>query len=124
MLVTYITWWYSRGLLKFFKYCRAYIVILADTLSLKIALSSFFSPWKKDATSTQGQSLDVRFKIWGSNLISRGFGMVIKFFVIVTFLLVFVVLLVLEIIAFILWLAFPLLIVEAFLFGFFYLLSA
>lgn len=124
MLVEYITWWYSRGLLKFGKYCRAYVIVLADTFSLKIAVSTFFSAWKKDATPTQGQPLDVRFKIWGSNLISRGFGMVIKLFTIVAFLLVFIILAILEIIALILWLLLPLLIVEIFLFGLFYLISA
>ncbi|MFH2105170.1 MAG: hypothetical protein ABII72_02950 [Parcubacteria group bacterium] len=124
MLVEYVTWWYSRGLLRFFKYCRACIVILADAFSLKVAISTFFAPWKKDSTPTQGQPLDVRFRIWGFNLIARGFGMMIKFFTIFVFLIVFAVLVILETIAFIIWLVFPLLIVEMFLLGFFYLLGA
>ncbi|NQV13015.1 MAG: hypothetical protein HQ530_01795 [Parcubacteria group bacterium] len=124
MIIEYVTWWYSRGLLRFFKYCRAYIVILADAFSLKVAISTFFAPWKKDSTPTQGQSLDVKFRIWGFNLIARGFGMIIKFFTTIVFLLVFLILVILEIIAFIVWLAFPFLIVEMFLLGFFYLLGA
>ncbi|MBU1178032.1 hypothetical protein KJ903_02330 [Patescibacteria group bacterium] len=123
MLVEYITWWYSQGLLKLFKYLKAFIVILANVFSVRMAVTTFFAPWKRDNTPTKGQPLDVKFKIWGFNLIARGFGMVIKFFVLVVFLLVFVILLALEVAVSLLWLFLPFLVAEIFLLGIFYLQS-
>ena len=123
MIVDYISWWYTRGLARLLKYLKAYIIILADSLSLRVVITTFFKPWKRDARPTSKMSLDQRFRIWGFNLIARGFGMVIKFFTLVIFLILFLALVILEILAFIIWLLMPLLIIEALVLGIFYLLK-
>jgi len=123
MVIDYISWWYTRGIVKLLKYLKAYVIILADTFSLRIVITTFFSPWKRDARPTSKLSLDQRFRIWGFNLIARCFGMVIKFFTLIVFLVLFVILVILEILIFIIWLLLPLLIIEALVLGVFYLLK-
>jgi hypothetical protein len=121
ILADYIIWWYTAGLVKLFKYLKAFILILADSFSLKMILTTFFKPWKKDVTPTGGLPLSVRFKVWGFNLISIGFGMVIKFFAFIAFLICFLALICLEITAFAVWIFLPLLAIETLVIGIIYL---
>lgn len=106
----YFYWWYTQGFLRFLKYLKSFIVILADVFSVRILVRTFFQPWKRDMSPTKGLSLDRIIKVWGWNLIARGFGMVIKGATFLVFLVIFLILLFIEIILIITWLLYPLVI--------------
>jgi len=116
-LLDYIQWWYSYGLVRMFKYLRAFIFILADTFSVKILVTTFFAPWRRDVVSTEGMSLQERFGVWGMNLIARLFGMFIKFITFLIFLVCFIVLIVFEAAVILVWLLLPMLLVEGIVVG-------
>lgn len=111
LILDYFLWWYSTGLLRLLKYLKAFILILADLFSVRVLVTTFWEPWKRDVTPTKGLSLDRKFQVWLWNLISVFFGMFIKGFVFLVFLVCFVVLLIVEIAIFFIWLFFPALIV-------------
>lgn len=121
-LLDYIQWWYSYGLIRMFKYLRAFILILADTFSVKILVTTFFSPWRRDVISTEGMSLQERFGVWGMNLIARLFGMFIKTITFLIFLVCFVVLIVFELAVIVIWLLLPMLLVEGIVVGIMFLI--
>lgn len=106
----YFYWWYVGGFLRLLKYLKSFIVILADNFSVRILVKTFFQPWKRDMTPTKGLSLDKRFKVWGWNLIARGFGMVIKSVTFFIFLIIFLILLIIELFVIVIWLFYPLVI--------------
>jgi hypothetical protein len=117
----YFYWWYTKGFLRFLKYLKVAIVILADNFSVRVLVKTFFQPWKRDMTPTRGLSLDRRFKVWGWNLIARGFGMIIKGTTFLIFLNIFLILLFIEIILIIIWLLYPLVILGGIGYIFYYL---
>lgn len=113
LFLDYFIWWYSAGVLRLLKYLKAFILILADMFSVRVLVTTFFQPWKRDVTPTKGLSLDRKFQVWLFNLISRFFGMFVKGFVFLIFLACFLVLLGVEILIFFLWLTFPILVAMA-----------
>lgn len=122
ILLDYVQWWYSQGLIRMLKYLKSFIIILYDTFSVKVCLTTFFAPWKRDIASTEGLSLQEKFGVWGSNLIARAFGIVIKTVTLIVFLVCFVVLLVFNISVFFIWLFLPVILVEGIVIGGMYLI--
>lgn len=107
LILDFYKWWYVQGLIKVFKYLKAYIILLADFFSLRILVSSFFQPWRKDIRSTRYLPLGLKLKIWLRNQIARLVGMFIKAPVLLGFLVCFFVLIVLEVLFILIWLIFP-----------------
>jgi hypothetical protein len=122
ILLDYAAWWYSKGIVLLFKYLKAFLIIVTDTFSVKIIISTFFKPWKKDATPTGGLSLDQKLKVMIFNLISVGFGMVVKSFFFIGYIVSIIFVIVFDLIAIIFWLLTPLLIIEMIVFGILYLI--
>ena len=118
----YVQWWYSYGFIRMLKYLKSFIIILADTFSVRICFVTFFSPWRRDVANTEGLALDQKLKVWGFNLLSRAFGMVIKTITLLIFLAAFVVLLCFELASIIIWLLLPVILVEGIVFGILYLI--
>ncbi|MDD3887688.1 MAG: hypothetical protein PHN19_02835 [Patescibacteria group bacterium] len=121
IFLDYIEWWYSYGLIRMLKYLRAFILVLTDTFSVRICLTTLFAPWKRDVVSTEGMSLQERFGVWGGNMIARMFGFVIKSITLLIFLICFSVLLCFEVSVIVIWLLLPMLLVEGIVFGIMYL---
>lgn len=107
LALDYFLWWYTEGIARFLKYCRAYIMLLVDTFSVRILITTLFQPWRRDITSTKGLSLDKRFGIWMFNLIARFFGAIIKTITFCVFLICFAFLLAAEFVLFSLWIFYP-----------------
>lgn len=103
----YFIWWYSAGFLRLLAYLKAFILILADLFSVRILVTTFFQPWKRDITPVKGLALDQRIRVWLFNLVARLFGMIIKGITFIIFLGFFGILLAVEITIFFLWLLFP-----------------
>lgn len=121
IILDYFKWWYTRGFFRLLKYLKAYIILLADTFSLRVLVFTFFQPWKRDITPTEGLSLDRKFHIWIFNLIARAFGMTIKGITFCIFLPCFFVLIGFEAVAVLVWLFFPILIGSGFVYIFTFL---
>lgn len=113
----YIIWWYSAGIVVLFKYLKSFQILLLDSFSVGIILSSFFKPWKKDATPTSGLSIDQKLKVLIFNLISVGFGMVVKTIVLFVYSITLLLLLAMELLSIIIWIITPLLVVELLILG-------
>jgi len=116
-----LIWWYSKGFILLLKYLKSFIQIVFDSFSVRIIISTFFKPWKKDVTSTKGLSIDQKFRVWGFNLISIGFGMVIKFFTFAAFLISFSVLILIELAMIIIWICLPMIFIEILVIGILFL---
>lgn len=81
--------------------------------SVRVLVTTFFQPWKRDITPTKGLSLDRRFQVWLFNTIARFFGMTIKGVTFLIFFVCFLVLLVIETTIFFVWIFFPAIIIFA-----------
>jgi hypothetical protein len=123
IVLNYFLWWYTEGLERLLKYLKAFVIILADAFSVRIILRTFFQPWKKDISSTEGLSLDKKFQVWIWNLISRFFGMAIKGLTFLVFLVCFFVLLAIEILFFLFWLFFPFVILSGIGYSIYYIIQ-
>ena len=116
LILDYFLWWYTEGIVRFLKYCRAYIVLLVDTFSVRILITTLFQPWRRDITPTKGLPLDKRFGILTFNLIARFFGAIIKTITFCVFLICFAFLLVTEFVLFILWFFYPIIVFAIFIY--------
>ncbi|MBU1167068.1 hypothetical protein KKC60_01515 [Patescibacteria group bacterium] len=123
LLFDYYRFWYTGGFIRLLKYLKAYIVILANTFSVKILLKTYLSPWKRDVSGTQGLPLDQKLKIVLFNIFARIFGAIIKTFTLAVFLVCFAVLMVFEIFALVVWLLLPILVLEGIVVGLLFILS-
>lgn len=76
--ILFVSWWYSYAYRRLFKYIRAVYILLFDLFSVRLALGTLFSPWKRDVISYEGLSLQQKFEVFSLNLASRFVGFVIK----------------------------------------------
>lgn len=117
LVIRYFAFWYTKGFVRLLKYFRAYIVMLADTFSVKSSILTWFAPWRRDVVSLEGLPLDQKFQVVIMNIVSRFFGAFIKTITLAIFLVVLIVLLVLELIGIIAWLGLPIFVVCGVVFG-------
>lgn len=123
LVINYFKWWYSDGFLRMLQYLKAFCILLTDAFSVRIILKTFFQPWKRDITPTQGLSLDKKIQVWIWNLISRFFGMTIKGITFLVFLFSFFMLLAFCLIFILIWLFFPIIILGCLGYVIFYVLK-
>ena len=101
-------WWYSRGLKDFFVYLKAVMLKITDIFSVKLLLRTYFSPWKRDITSTEGLPLNQVIQMLLFNLVSRFIGFIIKSFILLIYLMVMVVFFAFALALIFIWLFLPL----------------
>jgi|SRR3972149_7080423 len=101
-------WWYSRGLRDFFIYLKAIFLKITDIFSVKLLLSTYLSPWKRDITRAEGLPLNVVFQVIIFNLVSRLLGAIIKTVILFVYLMALVVFFALSLSLIIVWLFLPL----------------
>lgn len=76
--ILYLSWWYGYAYGRLFKYIRAFFIINFDLFSVKVCITTLFSPWKRDLINYEGLTLQEKFKAWTLNLASRFTGFIIK----------------------------------------------
>jgi len=116
-MITYLSWWYIEEPTLLW---RAIIIITKKvfaSFSVVLLLRTLFDPWKKDILSAENVSLDVRFKIWVNNLISRFIGFIVRLGTILVGLILTVLTFIILIIGFFLWLVMPMVIIIFFFNG-------
>lgn len=103
----FFKWWYGEAYLRLLKYLKAAYVFSFDLFSVKICLKTLFAPWKRDAISYDGLSLQQKFQVWSLNLASRLIGFMIKTMTVFCYLVFTVFLSIFAILAVVVWLFYP-----------------
>ena len=101
-------WWYTKGIRDFFIYLKAILLKITDIFSVKLLLSTYLSPWKRDITRAEGLPLNVVFQVIIFNLVSRLLGAIIKTVILFVYLMALVVFFALSLSLIIVWLFLPL----------------
>jgi hypothetical protein len=82
-MLTYFSWWYGEGLVKFWTAILVMTQKIFSFFSIKLLIRTIFDPWKRDAYTIENASLQDKLKLWLNNLISRFIGFVIRLFTII-----------------------------------------
>jgi len=110
LIVSFFTWWYSRGWLNELHGLSARLTKVANIFSVPILLRTMFNPWKQiTTTSFKDSSLDEKIKALVDNIFSRIVGFFVR---LIALFLAFISILitgVYSILRIILWPAIPLL---------------
>ncbi len=110
LTIYFFKWWYGEAYGRVFKYIKAGYIYATDMFSIKICFATLFAPWKRDAISYEGLSLQQRFQVWTLNLASRFIGFLVKVFTITAYLFFVAFLSFCSLIVIVVWLMYPLLI--------------
>lgn len=86
----FFVWWYTEVFGELSLFVKHFFVYLADLFSVKICLKTMFSPWRRDAVSYEGLTIQEKFQVLILNITSRFVGLMVKIFTLITFLVVFV----------------------------------
>jgi hypothetical protein len=100
-------WWYREVCVGFFSYLKRLYLYLFDLFSVRICLSTLFSPWKRDSINTEGLNINDRFQVLLLNLTSRMVGAFIKAGTILTFLVITFLTSVASVVMVFVWLLYP-----------------
>lgn len=97
--------------MRLLKYLRASYVFSFDLFSVKICIKTLFAPWKRDAISYEGLSLQQKFQVWSLNLASRFIGLIIKSMTVFCYVIFSLLLSVFALLAVLVWLLYPAIII-------------
>jgi len=116
-MFTYLSWWYIEEPIFLWRAVKIITLKVFASFSVVLLLRTLFDPWKKDILSAENVSLDVRFKIWLNNLISRLIGFIVRLGTILVGLILTVLTFIVLTVGFFLWLAMPMVIIFFFFNG-------
>ncbi len=120
----YINWWFFEIPLLIIKKAKTPFIFISDLFSIPTLLRTFFQPWHRDYISLETRkNLQDMGRIIALNLISRFFGMIIRFVFIIFGIFLEILTFICIIATFILWLIFPFLSILGVLYGFILLVS-
>ena len=83
-MITYLSWWYAQEPAYLWRAVNVTSNKILNLFSVPILIRTLFDPWKRDVTYAENASLDVRYKIWLNNLISRLVGFMVRLFTALT----------------------------------------
>lgn len=106
-MLTYFSWWYGEGLVKFWQGIEVVTARIFAFFSIKDLSKTLFNPWKRDSFSVENASLDVRLRLWLDNMISRLIGAIMRSFIIILGLAATILFFSLALIVFVVWLGLP-----------------
>lgn len=116
-MITYLSWWYFIQPINIFNAVLITTSKTFNTFSVKQLFLTFFAPWKRDVLYVENPSLQARFKIFISNMISRLIGAIARFFVIIIGIFCGTLVFLFGIIILIIWLCLPIIIFYFFFAG-------
>lgn len=103
LLADYFRWWYTSGLVAFYKWWKDLLGFIIYYFSIKDLFKTLFDPWKRD-TVNYGKSLEAIFKNLTDSLISRLMGFTVRIIVILIGLLLEIFILLLSFVSLVIWL--------------------
>ncbi|MEI7522196.1 MAG: hypothetical protein WCJ86_01855 [Candidatus Saccharibacteria bacterium] len=77
MFLEFFYWWYGTGYLDTIKRVSKWITATSQIFSIKILITTLFSPWKRIVTESDG-SLEMILKSIGDNAVSRAIGFFVR----------------------------------------------
>ena len=77
MFLEFFYWWYGTGYLGTIKRVSKWITANSQIFSIKILITTLFSPWKRIVTESDG-SLEMILKSIGDNAVSRAIGFFVR----------------------------------------------
>ncbi len=77
MFLEFFYWWYGTGYLGTIKRVSKWITATSQIFSIKILITTLFSPWKRIVTESDG-SLEMILKSIGDNAVSRAIGFFVR----------------------------------------------
>jgi len=107
-LANILRWWYGDGLLNRLKVIRNRFVFSADFFSIKLLLTTLFSPYRQISAGAIVGSLNVQVRAFFDRLLSRLIGALVRFFMIIFGLIVMVFQVLFGMVALAFWLVIPL----------------
>jgi hypothetical protein len=105
----FFVWWYTKGIILFFRNFVALLNYLMGMFSVKESIFNLFSPWKR-LVSQRRPGLDGFRDFIIDNLVSRGVGFVMRVILLIMFFAVTGLYLGLTVVFAIIWLGWPILI--------------
>lgn len=87
ILVGILSWWYGEGLAKRWRLTNNRIASVADFFSIKLLISTLFSPYKQISAEITTESFNNQIHAFFDKLVSRAIGATIRSFMIVVGLL-------------------------------------
>jgi len=117
LFLLFFSWWYHYLPRRLYLVFKALVITLFDLFSVKLTFKTLFAPWKRDVLSYEGLAIQQKFQVLMMNLASRFIGFIVKTFVFATFVVAFAATIVIFFCAFILWLAFPIVVVALLILG-------
>ena len=109
IILDFIVWWYTKGVILFFRNFAALLNYLMGMFSVKESVLNLFAPWKR-LVSQRRPGLDGFRDFIIDNLVSRGVGFVMRIILLIMFLAVTGLYIGLTVVFLIIWLGWPLLI--------------
>lgn len=111
MTLYFFKWWYGEAYMRLLKYLRAAYVFSFDLFSVKICIKTLFAPWKRDAISYEGLSLQQKFQVWSLNVASRLIGFMIKSMTVFCYVIFSLLLSIFAFLSILVWLLYPAIII-------------
>jgi len=109
-------WYYGQAVKDVLTAWRNYIIFSLQYFSIPLLLKTIITPWKRDITrKPRGLDFKKIFEYIAFNAISRGVGLIVRFFTIIAGIIFFLIVLVLGFLFFIIWLCLPLIILGLFI---------
>jgi hypothetical protein len=108
LVVKYLKWNFIDRPKEIIEAIKNVLVFGLHFFSLKQILVSFFTPWKKTDSESQGL---FNFEVIAGNIIAIAIGMVMRIFLIVFCLIFELIVLIVGIIALLIWMLLPLIII-------------
>ena len=109
--------WYVYSIKRLSQIVWLLVLKNLDYFSVPNLLKTLLSPWKRDIISTQGLSLNDKFRVGIFNLLSRLIGAIIRIFTIIFGLFLTLFLLIFGLIIIMIWVLLPFIILIIFIYG-------
>ncbi len=109
LILDFISWWYSKGLIKYLSQIKHSLSKIIDYFSISILLKTLFHPFKLIANYQTGRDLASKIGAWGDRMVSRMVGFVIRFVTLLIALVTIILALIVSCFRIVFWLILPLL---------------
>ncbi|HOK35082.1 MAG TPA: hypothetical protein PLL80_00845 [Candidatus Pacearchaeota archaeon] len=119
METTFFSWYFTEIPKKIYRIWTNYLWFFQRFLSMPLLLRTFFAPWKRSyfVSSSKGINLGEWFGNFIFNTFSRFIGMFLRLIVLLIGTLIEIIVGIGGIVSFVLWIAFPFLLIFSFIKG-------
>ncbi|MBR3204517.1 hypothetical protein IKF81_02435 [Candidatus Saccharibacteria bacterium] len=112
LMLSFLKWWYTRGLKLYFTKFLDVLKNAADFFSLRLLITNLFSPFRQiSAEKSNSLALDVRIRAFFDFFLSCIIGAVVRFFILIIGIVIILLQFILGLFGAILWPLAPALVV-------------